>query len=185
MAVADAFQPHPDRLAYVIATSGSTGAPKPVAITRGALSRWTRSILRDYLVLGPDDRVAQFAAVQFDASIEELFSALSSGSALVPRGQRALENIGEWLEECGEAGTTVLDLPTGYWHELTRAMAAGRARIPASVRTVIIGGEAASPERVRQWRSLVDPRVRLVNTYGPTEATVVATRHVLAGPVIA
>jgi non-ribosomal peptide synthetase component F len=52
------------------------------------------------------------------------------------------------------------------------------------VRTVIIGGEAASPERVRQWRSFVDARVRLVNTYGPTEATVVATRHVLAGPAI-
>jgi nonribosomal peptide synthetase MxcG len=184
VAVVDAPEPHPEQLAYVIATSGSTGAPKPVAITRGALSGWTRSILRDYLVLGPSDRVAQFAAVQFDASIEELFSALSSGSALVPRGPRALENIGEWLDECGEAGITVLDLPTGYWHELTRALAAGRAQIPASVRTVIIGGEAASPERVRQWRSFVDARVRLVNTYGPTEATVVATRHVLAGPAI-
>ncbi|MGO2111454.1 MAG: AMP-binding protein, partial [Pseudoclavibacter sp.] len=185
LALAHPGSAHPDQLAYVITTSGSTGAPKPVAITRGALDAWVDAILRDYLPLGPSDRVAQFAAVQFDASIEELFGALCSGAALVPRSGLALERIGDWLDECAAAGVTVLDLPTGYWHEVVVALATGTAALPSSVHTVIIGGEAASPERVRQWCELVGDAARLVNTYGPTEATVVATRHVLAGPALA
>ncbi|MFE3382895.1 AMP-binding protein, partial [Streptomyces anulatus] len=64
----------------------------------------------------------------------------------------------------------VLDLPTAFWHEL---VAAG-GRLPGSVHTVIIGGEGALPSRVAQWARLA-PGIRLINTYGPTEATVVAT----------
>ncbi|MFJ6722848.1 amino acid adenylation domain-containing protein, partial [Streptomyces sp. NPDC091259] len=80
------------------------------------------------------------------------------------------------LAGCAAHGITVLDLPTAYWHELAHALAAGIAELPPTLRTVIIGGEAALPERVAQWCRAVDPdRVRLLNTYGPTEATVVAT----------
>ncbi|MDO5052699.1 MAG: AMP-binding protein [Pseudoclavibacter sp.] len=170
---------HPAQLAYVITTSGSSGVPKPVAVSRGALDAWTGAVLSDYLRLRPGERMAQFAAVHFDASVEELFCALCAGAALVPRSGLALERIGDWLEECGRLGVSVLDLPTGYWHELVVALAAGTARLPACVRTVVIGGEAASPERLRQWRQAVGERVRLVNSYGPTEATVVATRALL------
>ena len=172
---------HPGQLAYVIATSGSTGVPKPVAIPRGALAVWVAAIRDDYVRLDARDRVAQFAAVQFDASVEELFGALCNGAALVPRSDRALENVGAWLEECDINGITVLDLPTGYWHELVHALDRAAARLPSRVHTVIIGGEAASPQRLQQWRTLVGDEVRLVNTYGPTEATVVATREVLSG----
>jgi non-ribosomal peptide synthetase component F len=69
----------------------------------------------------------------------------------------------------------VLDLPTAYWHELVQAVHAGTAALPPTLRGVIIGGEAAMPERVAQWRAAVPSRVALWNTYGPTEATVVAT----------
>lgn len=85
------------------------------------------------------------------------------------------------LAGCVRHGITVLDLPTAYWHELAYALATGVAELPPTLQTVIIGGEAALPERVARWRQAVGDRVRLLNTYGPTEATVVATVADLSG----
>ncbi len=76
---------------------------------------------------------------------------------------------------------TVLDLPTAYWHTLVAAREGGGAPMPESLRLVILGGEAALPEAVAAWRRSVGDRVRLVNTYGPTEATIVSSWCDLAG----
>ena len=67
---------------------------------------------------------------------------------------------------------TVLDLPTSFWHALVQELEAGQLALPSCVRLVIIGGQAADPGLTRRWFELVDRRVRLVNAYGPTEATV-------------
>jgi non-ribosomal peptide synthetase component F len=77
---------------------------------------------------------------------------------------------------------TVVGLPTAYWHELALAigMSADDA-LPPSVRCVIVGGESVRADRLQTWQQRVGPRVRLINTYGPTEATVVATVCDLAG----
>ncbi|MGH8018780.1 MAG: non-ribosomal peptide synthetase, partial [Opitutaceae bacterium] len=80
-----------------------------------------------------------------------------------------------FLEACGKLGITVLDLPTAYWHSLTREMAAERLPLPESIRLVIIGGERALPECLRLWRQAVGDSIPLINGYGPTEATVVVT----------
>ncbi|MEF3323262.1 MULTISPECIES: AMP-binding protein [Gulosibacter] len=161
-------------LAYVITTSGSTGKPKPVGIERGSLSTWLVGA-HEYMQTRRGDRVAQFAPVHFDTSIEELFCSLTEGATLIPRSTMALENIPDWLRACEADGITVLDLPTGYWHELVRAMRAGIARLPSTLRLVVIGGEGVSPARVAEWHECAPSSVELINTYGPTEATVVAS----------
>ncbi|HEX8089043.1 MAG TPA: AMP-binding protein, partial [Blastocatellia bacterium] len=79
------------------------------------------------------------------------------------------------LDQCAARAITVLDLPTAYWHELTEHVCARHVALPRSLRLVIIGGESALPERLAMWQRHVASRVRLVNSYGPTEATVVAT----------
>jgi acyl-CoA synthetase (AMP-forming)/AMP-acid ligase II len=79
------------------------------------------------------------------------------------------------LRECEEQGVTVLDLPTAYWHELTAEEWLEGLNLPEGVRLVIIGGEKAQREGVEGWQERVRASVRLVNTYGPTEATIVAT----------
>ena len=160
-------------LAYVIYTSGSTGEPKGVEATRRGLSNFVGWARREF-ALGPGDRVLQFAPIHFDTAVEEIFPCLCSGATLVLR-EPALESPAELLRSCGEAGITVLDLPTTYWHELVLALESGRATIPGTLRLLVIGGESALPERVAQWRRAAGSRVRLLNTYGPTEATVVAT----------
>ncbi len=85
------------------------------------------------------------------------------------------DSVTGFLDTCARLRISFLDLPTAYWHELSYAISTGAAALPAEVRTVVIGGEAALPERVDRWRKAVGTSVRLLNTYGPTEATVVAT----------
>ncbi|MGW7344869.1 amino acid adenylation domain-containing protein [Streptomyces sp. NPDC054854] len=164
----------PEGTAYVIHTSGSTGTPNGVVVGHGALAAFVAGAGVRYGIV-PGDRVLQFAPLHFDASVEEVFLTLGSGAALVLRDEDMLDVPG-LLAGCAAHGVTVLDLPTAYWHELAHALSTGIAELPRSLRTVVIGGEAALPERVAQWCAAVDPeRVRLLNTYGPTEATVVAT----------
>jgi amino acid adenylation domain-containing protein len=167
--------PDPRNLAYVIYTSGSTGMPKGVMIEQRSLSRFTRTAYAAY-GLGPLDRVLQFASMSFDASAEEIYPALVAGATLVLRTDAMLESVESFLDACKAQAISVLNLPTAYWHQLVSGLEAIGETLPESVRLVIIGGEAALPELLATWRRHVGPRVRLVNTYGPTEATVVATR---------
>ncbi|MEW5929325.1 MAG: amino acid adenylation domain-containing protein [Gemmatimonadota bacterium] len=168
--------------AYVVYTSGSTGRPRGVVVPHGALAGFTAAAREAYGV-GPADRVLQFASLAFDASAEEIWPALLSGARLVLRTEEMLDSARLFLDACRGAGITVLDLPTAYWHELVAELADEEgAELPESVRLVIIGGERALPERLRAWRERFGGRVRLVNTYGPTEATVVATLCELREP---
>jgi amino acid adenylation domain-containing protein/non-ribosomal peptide synthase protein (TIGR01720 family) len=166
----DARPAQPGDLAYVIYTSGSTGRPKGVAVTHAALAdrvRW----MRGAYALRPGDRVLQFAPVSFDTHAEEVYPCLSSGATLVvPEPELSIPEI---LRAPIGDGLTVLDLPTPYWHELVRAARAGLLQFPGSLRLTIIGADQAHTDAVAAWHELVG--CRLVNTYGPTEATIVAT----------
>ncbi|WP_225411400.1 myxochelin non-ribosomal peptide synthetase MxcG [Stigmatella hybrida] len=170
-----------ERLAYVIYTSGSTGQPNGVQITQDALAHFVAGATHRYGVQR-GDRVLQFAPLHFDASVEEIFLTLCAGAKLVLRTEEMLQSVSRLLDACAEHGITVLDLPTAFWHELAYSVSTGAARLPPSIRLVIIGGEAALPERVARWRAAASAEVLLLNTYGPTEATVVATTATLSGP---
>ena len=172
----------PESLAYLIYTSGSTGKPKGVMVPHGALANYVDAF-RDEHALGPADRVLQFASISFDTSAEEIYPCLASGAALVLRSDAMLGLSEDFLRLCGEQGITVLDLPTAFWHGLVAHLEESPEPLPPSLRLVVIGGERALPERVAAWRALARPSVRLLNTYGPTETTIVATRADLSyGP---
>ncbi|MCP4659783.1 MAG: amino acid adenylation domain-containing protein, partial [bacterium] len=163
----------PEQGAYVIYTSGSTGRPKGVLVSHRALAGYALSAADAYRI-GPADRVLQFASMSFDASAEEIYPTLVRGAALVLRGAEPA-SVPEVLDQCRTAAVTVLNLPTAYWHTLTAEAGQGVAW-PECVRLVIIGGEEALPAALDGWQRWVGDGVRLVNTYGPTEATIVATR---------
>ncbi|MFI9175880.1 amino acid adenylation domain-containing protein [Streptomyces lincolnensis] len=176
--------PTTDDLAYVIHTSGSTGRPKGVEIGHHALGHFVAGATHRY-GLHDGDRVLQFAAPHFDTSVEEVFLTLCAGATLVVRTDDMTDSVPGFLDACARLRISFLDLPTAYWHELAYAISTGTAALPAAVRTVVIGGEAALPERVDRWRAAVGTSVRLLNTYGPTEATVVATVADLHDPSLA
>ncbi len=166
--------PRPANPAYVIYTSGSTGRPKGVVVEHRAIAAYARSAAAAF-GLGPADRVLQFASLSFDTSAEEIFPALANGATLVLRPDDMALSIAHFLRELERLRITVLDLPTAYWHELAAGLGREGA-LPACVRLVILGGEKALPDRLDLWREKVGPGVRLLNTYGPTEATIVALR---------
>ena len=173
----------PDNLAYVIYTSGSTGNPKGVMISHGALAACIESVARAYEI-GSADRILQFASITFDASLEEIFGALTQGAALVLRNDSMIATPQELLRACGLMGVTVLDLPTAYWHQMTSAMQDVEMEFPRCLRLVVIGGERALPDQLNTWMKLAPRDLRLVNSYGPTEATITATVCSLGHPAV-
>jgi nonribosomal peptide synthetase MxcG len=166
--------------AYVIYTSGSTGQPNGVMIGRGALAHFVAGATARYGIES-SDRVLQFAPLHFDACVEEIFLTLCAGATLVVRTDDMVQSLPRFLEAVGRYGITVLDLPTAFWQELAYAISSGAGGLPPSVRTVIIGGEAALPEPILRWRKAAGPSVTLFNTYGPTETTIVATSATIGG----
>ncbi len=164
----------PDNFAYVIYTSGSTGRPKGVGITHRALTNFA-TYAANAFELEPNDCVLQFASLNFDTAVEEIFPCLLRGGTLVLRTESMLDSASVFLQRCRDWNISVLDLPTAYWHELTASLFSEQLTIPERLRLVIIGGEKAIRERLTQWQEAVGSSVRLLNTYGPTEGTVVAT----------
>ncbi|MBT9265316.1 amino acid adenylation domain-containing protein [Pseudomonas sp. MG-9] len=160
-------------LAYVIYTSGSTGQPKGVAIAQGALREFCQSAAA-YSRLSPADRVLQFATFSFDGFVEQCFPALCVGAALIMRGDE-LWDAGRLAAEIVRHGVTVADLPAAYWYLLARECASGAINTLGELRQVHVGGEAMSVEGLRLWHQAGQGHVRLLNTYGPTEATVVSS----------
>ncbi|NCJ07045.1 amino acid adenylation domain-containing protein [Synechococcales cyanobacterium C] len=175
-------QPLPHHLAYVIYTSGSTGKPKGVMVEHEALFDFVQSAAEVYGIQADGDtahRLLQFAAISFDAAVEEIFVTLTQGATLILRTPEMVQTLSQFVRTCAQLEVTVLDLPTAFWHQLCAELP--RLTLPPTLRTVIIGGERAIPHWVEVWQRFC-PQVRLINTYGPTEATVVATCCDLAGP---
>jgi amino acid adenylation domain-containing protein/non-ribosomal peptide synthase protein (TIGR01720 family) len=166
-------QSGPGNLAYVIYTSGSTGKPKGVMIEHTALSNFNHSVVRSTLI-SHEDIVLQFASINFDAAVEEIYPILTQGGRLILRDRGILDTDQTFLQICQQMGVTILDLPTAYWQQLITEPV-NQNLWPESVRLVIIGGEAASRHHVKYWQQNLSKNVRLLNTYGPTEATVVAS----------
>lgn len=163
-----------ENLAYLIYTSGSTGKPKAVMSRHAGLSNYAQHAVKEF-GLSESDKVLQFASVSFDTSAEEIFSCLMAGATLVLRNEAMLSTMTEFVRRCGEWEITILDLPTVFWHLLVDSFDAENVNLPESLRLVIIGGEKAKSSAVRRWTQKTPKNIALHNTYGPTEATIVAT----------
>ncbi|MDP6437281.1 MAG: amino acid adenylation domain-containing protein [Gammaproteobacteria bacterium] len=161
------------RLAFILYTSGTTGRPKGVELPHRGLLNYIRQ-LGLKTGIGPADRVLQFASLSFDISLEECFTALLHGATLVLRSDTMPDSMQDYAAGCEQAGITWASMPTAWWHELCRALEYDNLKLPATLRTVVIGGERAKVEVFRSWQKNVQG-VRLFNTYGPTETSIVAT----------
>ncbi|HEX4049203.1 MAG TPA: amino acid adenylation domain-containing protein, partial [Elusimicrobiota bacterium] len=164
----------PADLAYVIYTSGSTGKPKGVMVEHGSAANYVRAVM-ELEAIRPGTRALLFSSMSFDASVFELFPCLCAGGTMFLRVDMPLSGR-EFMRSIEELGIERLFLPTAYWHELAAELAPRGETLPACVRSVIVGGEALRAESLAYWRPAAG-RVRLLNSYGPTEATVSASFH--------
>ncbi|RBH55294.1 MULTISPECIES: non-ribosomal peptide synthetase [Pseudomonas] len=165
----------PDSLAYVIYTSGSTGRPKGVAISHAALAEFIARA-SEYSQLVDSDRVLQMATSSFDGFVEQFFPPLCLGACVVLRDGRLWDSA-TLHDAILEHGITLADLPAAYWHLLVQDWAARPPQQYGVLRQIHIGGEAMAVDGLRLWPLAGLGHVRLINTYGPTEATVVSTTH--------
>lgn len=149
--------------AYMIYTSGSTGRPKGVIISHAAISNLVKGEDRLF-ELNPLDKVAQVFSVAFDASLEEIWLAFRSGATLFPVSEAVMHSGSDLSDYIATHQLTVLStVPT--------MLSMMQYPLP-SLRLLILGGENCPHELLLPWHS---SGLRIVNTYGPTEATVIAT----------
>ncbi|WP_233159697.1 Pls/PosA family non-ribosomal peptide synthetase [Pseudonocardia sp. MH-G8] len=166
--------PGPGDDAWIIFTSGSTGTPKGVAVSHGSAAAFVDAEARLFLAdepIGPGDRVLAGLSVAFDASCEEMWLAWRYGACLVPAPRALVRtgvDLGPWLQV--QRITIVSTVPT--------LAALWPPEALEDVRLLIFGGEACPPELAE--RVAVEGR-EVWNTYGPTEATVVACAAQLTG----
>lgn len=159
--------PRPQDDAWIIFTSGSTGTPKGVAVTHRSAAAFVDAEARLFLQqapIGPGDRVLAGLSVAFDASCEEMWLAWRHGACLVPAPRslvRSGVDLGPWLVDQGITVVSTVPTLAALWpHESLDG-----------VRLLIFGGEACPPELAER---VVEDGREVWNTYGPTEATVVA-----------
>ena len=165
---APATAPGAGDLAYVLYTSGSTGTPKGVAIEHRAVVRLVRDT--DYVTIGPGDRVAHVSHPSFDATTFEVWGALLNGAATVILDSDTVLEPPRLARELRARGVTELFLTTALFN----AVADEVPTAFRSLRTVMFGGEAVDPARVRKVLA-AEPPERLLHVYGPTECTTFAT----------
>nr|WP_318646575.1 non-ribosomal peptide synthetase [Pseudomonas sp. Pdm06] len=161
-------------LAYVIYTSGSTGNPKGVMIEHRGLVNYCVDAVRLF-GLTPDDTVLQQNTLNFDLSVEEIFPALLAGATLAPT--RQLFGSAE-LQQNGDIRPTFLHLTAAHWHTLAAEWHNSPAQARdylRDVRLINVTGDALSTQKLQMWDAVRPAHTRLVNTYGPTEATVSCT----------
>ncbi|MFN5560454.1 MAG: amino acid adenylation domain-containing protein, partial [Opitutaceae bacterium] len=158
----------PQDVAYLIYTSGSTGRPKGVLVEQAGLANLAATQAAITRVR-PGQRVLQFASISFDASVSEIFLTLAGGAARGLEPRDPVPAPEEFARQLREARIDHATLPPAL-------LAVLRPTDFPGLRTLLMAGEAASPELYRAWS---EGRV-LFNAYGPTETSVCATMEEIA-----
>lgn len=152
-----------ESLCYVIYTSGSTGRPKGVEICHDSICHYVSTAGAIY-DMSPCDRVYQGFSLAFDASLEEVWMAFAHGSTLVACTDKDTRSGVGLLEFLQHHKVTVFSTVPTLLSSLEGAL--------NDLRLLVLGGEACTANLVSRWSR---PGLKIMNTYGPTEATVIAT----------
>jgi amino acid adenylation domain-containing protein len=171
----------PANLLCVLYTSGSTGKPKGVMLAHQALVNHSCSISQVF-GLTSADRVLQFASLGFDVAAEEIFPTWLTGGTVVLRPAQMFATLADFADFIDRERLSVLNITPAYWHEWAVAVSQAAATVPIGLRLVAVGGDAVLPETVTIWQEWVGDRVKCLNVYGPTEASVTAIVHDLLQP---
>lgn len=156
-------QRSPEDAAYIIYTSGSTGPSKGVVISHAAASNLIKAE-RSLFKIKPSFKVAQGFSMAFDASIEEIWMAFSSGASLYPVDKETMCSGDDVCRFIDEKKINILSTVPSLLSLMTR-------QVP-TLQLLVLGGEVCPQELINRW---TNKKLRIMNTYGPTEGTVITT----------
>lgn len=167
-----------DGLAYIMFTSGSTGAPKAVGVGRASVLRFADWIASRFSIT-ENDVISQLNPLYFDNSIFDLFAAFTQGAALVPITPEQLLNPKTTLQTLQQAKTSVwFSVPSLLvYYQSLRAI--DTIHIP-TLKHIIFGGEAYPKSMCHALFNAYAEHAQLVNVYGPTEGTCICSSYTVS-----
>ncbi|WP_078940856.1 non-ribosomal peptide synthetase [Streptomyces cellulosae] len=159
----------PEDLAYVVYTSGSSGAPKGICVTHRNVVQRTRDT--DYIRFESGDRVAQISNAAFDAATIEVWGALLNGAELVGFDRDTILSPGRLATALRERRINTMVMATPLFNQL----AADDPSTFATISQILVGGDVMAVAQANAVAAL--PGCTLINGYGPAECTTLATAH--------
>ena len=163
-----------ENLLYVVYTSGSTGNPKGILVTHRSFVNYALGMVQTFEVSSLDRRL-QFASLNSESFISEVFFTFLAGATLVLRPAQDFASIAEYLQFLEENSITITVLPSVFWHEWVTSMSEEDVFVPSSLRCLITGMDKVRADLLAEWKQKIGGRIRWFNGYGPAETTCLAT----------
>jgi amino acid adenylation domain-containing protein len=157
-------------LAYIMHTSGSTGAPKGILVTHRSVARLVKNT--NYVEFQEKDRILQTGALEFDASTFEIWGALLNGLSLCLVGKEVILTPGKLKDAVQRYAISTMWMTSPLFNQVLEA----DVEIFRGIRNLIVGGETLSPSHINRVRREF-PGLNVINGYGPTENTTFSITH--------
>jgi amino acid adenylation domain-containing protein len=175
-------EPEPDIAprdpAYIIYTSGSTGKPKGAVVEHiGMLNHIQAKI--NHLQITANSIIAQNASYTFDISVWQFFAPLAAGGKTVIYPNELVMEPGRFISRLSRDRITILEVVPSYLSIMLGRLQAGRDQLK-KLEFLVVTGEALGPQLAARWFEKY-PGIKLVNAYGPTEASDDITHHIIEG----
>lgn len=161
----------PTDLAYIIYTSGSTGRPKGVKIMHKNLINYIFSFNKLFENISSEDKFLSSTNISFDVSIWELFLSILNGSTLVLYTEEIISNILEYTRNILDYGITTLYIPPNILDEVYTILQNSKN---IKINKILVGVEPIKKKTLNKYYDL-NPNLKIVNGYGPTETTICST----------
>jgi len=160
---------------YIIYTSGSTGNPKGVKINHQNLNNFVQAFTKDFETINGDDKCLASTNIGFDVSIFEFFITLLNGAQLFLYEENSITDIFKYCESIVKNKITLLYIPPNILEDVYMILAREKNTY---INKILIGVEPIKSSTMKKYYKL-DPNIKIINGYGPTETTICATVNVL------
>ncbi len=158
----------PEDLLYAVFTSGSTGVPKGVAVSQGAVIRFISHFV-ELFDIRPDDVIGGQAPFDFDVSVKDIYSSLMTGAEMVMIPREYFSTVARLLDYLADRHVSVV-----IWAVSALCIISGMKgfdyRVPDHLRKIMFSGEVMPVRHLRLWQKAV-PNAEYINLYGPSEIT--------------